>query len=63
MPMAAIDKRIKELEALRTRLHEALMRTRTTEEANKVERELWAVREALMRYKLLRNLETEIPKE
>lgn len=49
--MSAADQVIKDLESRRRALNERLMNSKSTQEANGIERELWAVRAAIRYYK------------
>jgi hypothetical protein len=53
--MNAADQIIEDLEHKRKVMNERLMNSRTVAEANKIERELWAVRAAIRHYRSLAN--------
>ena len=61
--MISIEHRISDLEQQRRNLNEKLMSARAADEANAVERELWAIRTAIAYYKsaLRRSRETQTP--
>jgi len=53
--MNPVDKILGELESKRKAMNERLMNSRTIMEANKIERELWAVRAAIRHYRSMGN--------